>query len=234
VGMRRNMTQSLTGWSVQSGETVRCDDSDMDPRVNVEVRARVGARSLIVVPLYREGRVVGVLNVVAPQAHAFDDTDVQTLQLMAGFIAGALRHAADFEAMRTLIAERTAALAALQESEAHMGAILDASPDATVIADSDGHIVRVNAQAERLFGYTREAFLGQRVELLLPERLRRAYLQHRASYLVAPQPRRMGERLDLYAQRKDGHEVPVAIGGSLDCQPGTRYWRQPKLRAESL
>src|SRR5205085_7207418 len=52
VGTRLNIAQSLTGWSVQSGETVRCDDSDMDPRVNVEVRARGGARSAIVVPLY--------------------------------------------------------------------------------------------------------------------------------------------------------------------------------------
>src|SRR5437764_2793947 len=145
VGTRLNITQSLTGWSVQSGETVRCNDIDMDPRVDVEARARVGARSAIVVPLYREHRVVGVLNVVALQAHAFDDTDVQTLQLMAGFIAGALRNAADFEAMRTLIAERTAALAALQESEARMGAILDATPDATVIVDGDGRIDRVNA-----------------------------------------------------------------------------------------
>jgi signal transduction histidine kinase/CheY-like chemotaxis protein len=99
VGRRLNIAQSLTGWSVQARETVRCDDMDLDPRVHVEARARVGARSAIIVPLYREGRVVGVLNVVAPQARAFDVTDVQTLQLMAGFIAGALRHAADFQAL---------------------------------------------------------------------------------------------------------------------------------------
>src|SRR5205085_1113305 len=186
VGTRLNITQSLTGWSVQAGETVRCHDTDMDPRVNVETRTRVGARSAIAVPLYDRRRVVGVLNVVSPQAYAFDDTDVQTLQLMAGFIAGALRHATDFEAMRNLIAERTAALAALQESGAHMDAILDATPDATVIADSDGHIVRVNAQAERLFGYAREEVLGQLVELLLPERFRDGHVRPRASYWTAP------------------------------------------------
>ena len=98
------------------------------------------ARSAIAVPLYREGRVVGALNVVSPQAYAFDDTDLQTLQLMAGFIASALRHAVDFEAMRSLIAEHTAALAALQEGEEHTGAILDATPDAIVI-DTTGRTV---------------------------------------------------------------------------------------------
>jgi PAS domain S-box-containing protein len=341
VGTRLAIAQSLTGWSVQAGETVRCDDTDMDPRVNIETRTRVGARAAIAVPLYDRRRVVGVLNVVSPQAYAFDDTDVQTLQLMAGFIAGALRHAADFEAMRTMITERTAALAALQESEARLrtvignapivlyaldaagvftlcdgsalhaigynpdtvvgqsifavyraypdaldvdavrralagepssfvsrvnqvfenhlvpvrdgqgqvtgvigiaiditereraetalraseertGAILDATPDATVIVDGDGRIVRVNAQTERLFGYAREELLGRPVELLLPERFRHVHLRHRAGYLAAPRPRRMGEHLDLYARRKDGSEVPAEISLSpLETAEGT-------------
>src|SRR5919199_1853964 len=172
VGTRLTIAQSLSGRCVQSGETVRCDDGGVDPQVDVELRAQAAARSALAVPLYREGRVVGVLNVVSPQAYAFDDTDVQTLQLMAGFIAGALRHAADFEAMRNLIAERTAALAALQESEARMGAILDATPDATVIVDPGWRIVRINAAAERLFRYAREELLGQSVDLLVPERFR--------------------------------------------------------------
>src|SRR5437764_1007645 len=141
---------------------------------------------------------------------------------MAGFIAGVLRHAADFEATRNLIAERTAALAALQESEARMGAILDATPDATVIVDGDGRIVRVNAQAERLFGYAREEVLGRPVELLLPERFRHAHVRHRASYLAAPHPRPMGANLDLYARRRDGSEVPVEISLSpLETAEGT-------------
>jgi PAS domain S-box-containing protein len=113
--------------------------------------------------------------------------------------------------MRTLIAERTAAVAALQESEARLGAILDATPDATVIVDGDGCIVRVNAQAKRLFGYAREEVLSRPVELLVPERFREAHARHRASYLAAPRPRRMGEHSDLYARRKDGSEVPVEI-----------------------
>src|SRR5205085_8899369 len=74
VGTRLQIAQSLTGWSVQSGDVLRCDDTEMDLRVNFEARARVGARSAIVVPLYRDGGVVGVLNVVSPQVQAFDDT----------------------------------------------------------------------------------------------------------------------------------------------------------------
>jgi PAS domain S-box-containing protein len=109
------------------------------------------------------------------------------------------------------ITERKRDEEALRESEARAGAILDATPDAYVIVDGEGRIVRVNAQTERLFGYAREELLGRTVELLLPERFREAHVQHRASYRAAPRARPMGMGLDLYARRKDGSEVPVEI-----------------------
>jgi PAS domain S-box-containing protein len=98
-----------------------------------------------------------------------------------------------------------------QSAEARMGAILDAMPDACVIVDGDGRIVRVNTQTERLFGYDREELLGRLVELLLPERFRRGHVRHRAGYRSAPRPRPMGAHLDLCAQRKDGSEFPVEV-----------------------
>src|SRR4051794_6662610 len=48
-------------------------------------------------------------------------------------------------------------------------AILDAAPDAIVVVDSDGHIVLVNTQAERLFGYSREELIGNAIETLIPQ-----------------------------------------------------------------
>jgi PAS domain S-box-containing protein len=98
-----------------------------------------------------------------------------------------------------------------QSAEARLGAVLDAMPDACVIVDGDGRIVRVNTQTERLFGYDREELLGRPVELLLPERFRGSHVRHRASYQSAPRPRPMGAHLDLYARRKDGSEFPVDV-----------------------
>src|SRR5205085_5082873 len=109
------------------------------------------------------------------------------------------------------ITERKQAEAVLRESEVRTGAILDATPDATVIVDKEGRIARVNAQAERLFGYGREELLGQPVEQLLPRRFRRGHVRHRAAYAAAPRARPMGTDLDLYARRKDCSEFPVEI-----------------------
>jgi len=85
------------------------------------------------------------------------------------------------------------------------------SPDAIVITNSAGSIVRVNAELERSFGYARAELLGQPVELLIPERFRPSHPAKREMYGGQPKRRPMGAGLDLSARRKDGSEFPVDI-----------------------
>ena len=81
--------------------------------------------------------------------------------------------------------------------------LLEAAPDAVVVANRDGKIVLVNKQAEKLFGYAREELLGQLIEVLVPARLRDE-----------------GEA-GRWARRKDGSEFPVEISLSpLETEEG--------------
>ncbi|GLW30953.1 hypothetical protein Areg01_38930 [Actinoplanes regularis] len=89
--------------------------------------------------------------------------------------------------------------------------LLEAAPDAIVGVSTDGRIVLVNAQAERLFGYDRSELLGQTMELLVPEEARFLHPHYREQYLVDPQPRPMGAGVRLAARRKDGSEFPAEI-----------------------
>ena len=92
-----------------------------------------------------------------------------------------------------------------------LGALLDAAPDAMVAAESDGDIVWVNMQAERLFGYSREELLGRSVEMLVPEHARAAHPEYRRHFLRDPRHRPIGAGMRLAARRKDGSEFPVEI-----------------------
>ncbi|MGO9780501.1 MAG: PAS domain S-box protein [Streptosporangiaceae bacterium] len=113
-------------------------------------------------------------------------------------------------------------ITAQQRAGARFRALLEAAPDATVCVDSDGRIVLVNAQAERLFGYTREELAGQPVEILIPDSIKAGHPALRARYAAAPHPRQMGAELDLSARRRDGTTFPAEISlSAIDTDQGT-------------
>lgn len=101
--------------------------------------------------------------------------------------------------------------------------LFDLLPDAIVVSDMEGRIVRVNARAQSLFGYSREELLGQPVDMLVPERFRAAHADHRASYYAEPHTRPIGLGMDLRARHKDGSEIPVAISLSSYKQNGNLF-----------
>jgi len=84
-------------------------------------------------------------------------------------------------------------------------------PDAILIANSGGVVLEANPRAEELFGYSHEEFVGQPVEILVPQRFREGHPRHRRNYSAHPRTRQMGAALNLFGLRKDGTEFPVDI-----------------------
>jgi diguanylate cyclase (GGDEF)-like protein len=87
VGLRVPQAHSLAGLCVLEQSIQRCDDTETDERVNREMCRRAGIRSMLVVPLLFGGTVVGVLKAASNRTFAFNDEQVQALQLAAGIIA---------------------------------------------------------------------------------------------------------------------------------------------------
>ena len=89
--------------------------------------------------------------------------------------------------------------------------LLDAAPDAMVVINSEGQILLVNTQAEKLFGYKRDELLHQRLEMLVPHRFRKQHHGHRDQYFSQPRVRPMESGVELVGMRKDGSEFPADI-----------------------
>ena len=87
VGTALRVEGSFTGLCIQSGKELRCDDAETDTRVDTAAIRALGIRSMVVTPIKEENRVVGVLAVFAPTAHAFTITHVAVLKTMADQIA---------------------------------------------------------------------------------------------------------------------------------------------------
>ncbi len=112
--------------------------------------------------------------------------------------------------------------AALEKSESKFKNILEGAPDAMVIANQDGIIEMINAQAEKFFGYSKKELIGKKIESLVPERFRHRHVGHRDSYFANPHTRPMGADLNLLGLRKDGSEFPVEISLSpVETDEGT-------------
>ncbi len=103
------------------------------------------------------------------------------------------------------------ALSAARRSEELFRGLLESAPDAVVVMNTRGEITMVNHQTDQLFGYQRNELLGQKIEVLLPERFRESHQQKRQTFLTRPQVRPMGKELDLYGKRQDGTEFPVEV-----------------------
>ena len=89
--------------------------------------------------------------------------------------------------------------------------VVESAPFGIIMVNQGGSIQLVNAQAEQLFGYTREELLGQPVELLVPEDARSKHPADRLLFQTSPRVKPMGARPGLRARRKDGVELPVEI-----------------------
>ncbi|NYE62564.1 PAS domain S-box-containing protein [Duganella sp. 1224] len=110
-------------------------------------------------------------------------------------------------AFNDLMHERLAADARLQS-------LVEFAPNAIVVVGVEGRIETFNREGERCFGYPRDEVLGQPLEILVPERLRKQHVGHRHRFFadrLSAEPVRMGDGSATYGRRRDGSEFPVEV-----------------------
>ena len=95
LGARLDSESGLTVECIRTHQVQRCDDAQADPRANVEASQQLGTRSVMVVPLLRNGCIAGVLEVFSSRPAAFGERDERTLDALAQRILKNVERAAD-------------------------------------------------------------------------------------------------------------------------------------------
>jgi N-acetylmuramoyl-L-alanine amidase/putative methionine-R-sulfoxide reductase with GAF domain len=91
VGARIDRDSAFSGASFRMAQIVNCDDTETDARVNLQACRRLGARSMVAVPLCGRRRVIGLLEAFSTWPFGFNDADVRNLTLLAELIVSALK-----------------------------------------------------------------------------------------------------------------------------------------------
>lgn len=97
------------------------------------------------------------------------------------------------------------------ESEAGFKVLFECATLGILVVSSSGNIELANPSAEKLFGYSSAELIGQPLEILIPEQLRKRHTKFRNGYFSNPKDRPMGLGIELYAEKKDGNIFPVEI-----------------------
>ena len=154
LGLHLKRATSLSGLSVQKAEVLYCRDSETDERVDRDACRRVGARSMICVPLLYQQKAIGVLKVVSPVDNKFSDRDVGVLRLIANLLSASIAQAKSHQ----LVAD----------SENKFRTLIEGASDGIMIS-KEGVCVEANAAFTKMFGYSNEDINGMDVfKLVVP------------------------------------------------------------------
>jgi EAL domain-containing protein (putative c-di-GMP-specific phosphodiesterase class I)/putative methionine-R-sulfoxide reductase with GAF domain len=135
--LRLRIDESLSGLAVLSGATLRCDDTEFDPRVDHRLARRERAVSAACVPLQRGTHPLGALAVASSSPGAFGDRDVATLAGLAEFITATITTAFELSSIAAAMLARVDA-----------DPVSDDSPDVTAMTRFVDNVLRPDVASD--------------------------------------------------------------------------------------
>lgn len=116
----------------------------------------------------------------------------------------------------------TGLMAAREEDEARMRAIIESALDAVVQMNADGLITGWNPQAERIFGWSRTEVLGRPMhDVIIPPEFRDAHVRGLKHFLAVGQGPVLNKRIQISGRHRVGHDIPIELTISANMHRGT-------------
>lgn len=143
--------QGIAGWAAQHGQTVLVHDVTQDDRwVTVPGSHRKREGSMIAVPLFVQGEVIGVMTLSHRHTHFFHEGHVRLLNACAGAIAIGINNATLFRMISAEAERRYELLDRQQKETSQIAAILQSLLDGVIVCDLYGGVLSINQAASRI------------------------------------------------------------------------------------
>ena len=131
LGSEAPLETAVCSASLRTGQVIRCEDVNLEFLFDPELCRHRGIVSLVAVPIYREGDIIGALELYFDKSHGFAEQDIHTCQLMAGLVTEAIGRDAQVTLKKSMAAERSTMLAAIERLQPSLAAWAKDEPAAT-------------------------------------------------------------------------------------------------------
>ncbi len=125
VGTEVSLESAISVISLRTGQVLRTPNINTETLFDPSLCRERQILSLIAVPIYHDGNIVGVLELYFDRLEGFDEQDIQTCQLMAGLVSEAIGRGAEWELKKSVAAERSAMLTAIEKLKPNLSALAE-------------------------------------------------------------------------------------------------------------
>lgn len=208
-GHRQKLGEGLIGRAAQQKKTLVANDVSKEPGYLAIISE---TQSELIIPLLVKDKLVGVLDLQDRMLNAFSEDDVSVLQSVANYLAYIIDEKQKEEILRQ---ERDKA----NTEKAYLDALFDSAPEAIVVTNKSGEVLRINSEFTRLFGYTAQEAIGRAIDdMVVPP-----FDYEGASAITQKVGRGEKVAIETVRRRKDGSFIhvsllisPIIIDGRLE------------------
>lgn len=111
-----------------------------------------------------------------------------------------------------------------KQAEQKFRSVTESAIDAIISANNKGEIISWNKAATRILGFTEEEVVGQRLEIIIPERFHEAHRNGMNRFNKSSEAHVIGKTVELAARTKSGEEVPIELSLSTWMVRDERYY----------
>ncbi len=203
--------------ALKGGETVSTVDTDVSAYPDwVYLKDNFGLEHFVIVPLSGTDGVFGCFNVCFARSEPVSREEEDWVGQVGSLLAAHLQAHEAQEALARLNLDLEVRVAArtreLRSSEERFTKLFQKAPQAMMLVDPDGRIVRTNAKAEVLFDAEETSLEGLQVEALVPEASMDRHTEMRRAFFEASESRQVADGRIVSALRLDGSTFCAEIG----------------------